>query len=90
MPKMDFKRLGKHAAGDPAELMVSVLTGNNSGLIALPGSSPRDGLVSVLRAAAGSAVADITSTASIVPGGSLSPGMDIDNAVLTVFWYRFS
>jgi len=90
MPKMDFKRLGKIASGDPAELMVSVLQGSNAALVALPGSSARDGLVAVLHAAAGSATADITASASIVAGGSLSPGMDIDNDMLTVFWYKFS
>jgi hypothetical protein len=89
MPKMDFKRLAKWAAGDPAELCISVLTGNGAALVALPGSKARDGLVSVLHAAAGSAVVDITASASIVAHGSLSPGTNVGADTLTVTWYKF-
>lgn len=89
MPKMDFKRLGKTAAGRPAELMVSVLQGNNALPVKLPGAGPRDGLVSVLHATAGSVDADITSTSSITYGGSLNPGVDIDTDKMTVTWYKF-
>jgi hypothetical protein len=90
MAKMDFKRLAKIAAGRPAVLTISILTGNGSAAIALPGSKARDGLVSVIHAAAGSAEVDITASASIAAYGSLLPGVDVGTDTLTVTWYKFS
>ncbi len=89
MPKFDAKRLGKTAAGRPAELMINILQGNDALPVALPGAGPRDGLVSVIHAAAGSTDADITSTASITYGGSLDPGTDLNTDKITVTWYKF-
>ena len=89
MPKMDFKRFAKTAAGDPPELSLSILNGNGTGYIALPGSSARDGLVSVIQDARGSAWVDITSTAEITAHGSLLPGTDVGADNLLVLWYHF-
>lgn len=93
MPKFDHKRLAKQAAGVPAELCVSIATGNGASAVALSGGShvsgPRDGLVSALAASGGSAYTDITPTASLIAGGSIDPGQNVGSDPLLVFWYRF-
>lgn len=97
MPRFDFKRLAARAAGKPAELRISILRGNNSNPISLPGSRGRDGLVSVITVDSGGSAfkADITSTASLVAGaaghdGSIVPGANVGSDDLEVTWYKFS
>ena len=95
MPKIEPWRLGKRASGVPPELMRSILTGAGSAPISLPNSSGRDGLVSVVRHVGGTAMVDITETASLVGGtasgaGSIVPGANVGTSQLEVWWYKFS
>ncbi len=89
MPKFDAKRLAKTAGGDPAELCINIVQGSGSATVALAGSGPRDGLVSVLENTGGSAWLDHTAVASLVAGGSISPGANVGSNQLIVTWYKF-
>lgn len=88
MAKSDLRKLGRSNSGKPGELSISLVQGNQGNFVALPGSSTEDSLVSVLHAAAGSSLADITSTATLAHG-SVSPGVDVDTDQLIVYWYKF-
>jgi hypothetical protein len=89
MPKFDAKRLAKTVAGDPPVLSVSIVVGNGTNPVALPGSSVRDGLVSVIQDSSGSSWTDITATAELEPHGSIDPGVDVGVDKLWVTWYQF-
>ena len=88
--RLNSKRLAKRAAGNPAELRISALTGNGSNAIAISGASTRDGLISALAATGGSAYTDFTSTAEIIHGGSLDPGQNVSTWPLLIFWWDFN
>ena len=91
MARFDRKRLGKHAAGVPADLKIAQITGSTTAAVLLPGvnTHKRAGLVAAIRATGGSAYTSITSTASIVAGGSLVPGVNVLTDPILVFWYEF-
>lgn len=96
MAASDQNRLARTAAGRPATLKVSVLQGDGTNPISLPGSEgQRGGLVSVIHHASdGSVATDITATASLVAGaagadGSIVPGTNVGDDKLTVHWHRY-
>jgi hypothetical protein len=89
MPKFDNRKLGKQASGKPAELMITLVTGNGSTPVALPGAGAEDGLVSVLENGGTAAWTDRTATAEINSGGSIDPGANVSTHQLQVVWYKF-
>lgn len=88
--KEDLRKLARSAAGRPPELSISLIQGNDTAWVAVPGSKTGDLLVSVLHvnATGGSAWVDRTSTSEL-RDGSLSPGADVNNGQLIVYWYKF-